>query len=404
MPTEPRFKAQIFSDISDIPAETWNSMAGDNPFMQHAFLHALENSGCVGTQTGWQQFHIEVTEENNDKPLGYMPLYVKSHSSGEYVFDHAWANAFENAGGSYYPKLQSSVPFTPVTGPRLMVASGAPDGVQEALLQAVSNAAVQHKLSSAHITFMHKAEAEEAKKSGYLIRTGQQFHWQNSDYSNFDDFLAQLSSRKRKQIKKERRTATSSGITFELLEGADIKQEHWDVFFSFYIDTGARKWGQPYLNREFFTQIGKSMPEQLLLILCKLDGQYIAGALNFKSEHTLYGRYWGCLEDHPCLHFETCYYQAIDYAIKHGMASVEAGAQGPHKLARGYSPVVTYSAHFIANPSFKDAIAEFLLHERDAVDAEVKYLEKRTPFKKHRAPSKKHQAPSKKHQAPFKKQ
>lgn len=387
MPEEPLLKAQIHSSITDIPADGWNRLAGDNPFLQHAFFAALEQSGCATAKTGWQPFHIQVNAEDSDAALGFMPLYVKSHSAGEYVFDHAWANAFENAGGSYYPKLQSSVPFTPVTGARLLAgkeppASVTPASIKRALLHAASAATLEHGLSSAHITFLQQAEAEAAEKEGYLIRTDQQFHWQNDDYSYFDDFLEQLSSRKRKQIKKERRTALGSGIEIITLEGPEIEPEHWDAFFGFYMDTSARKWGQAYLNLDFFHRIGKTMPQNIVLMLCKLEGRYIAGALNFKSKDTLYGRYWGCMEDHPCLHFETCYYQAIDYAIKHGMKSVEAGAQGPHKLARGYSPTLTYSAHFIPNPGFKKAVATFLSHEREGVDEEVDYLKDHSPFKK----------------------
>lgn len=375
------FKAECFNSISDIDAQEWNTCAGDNPFLSHAFLSALEQSGCATSETGWHPFHIRVSREDTDMPLGFMPLYLKGHSYGEYVFDHAWANAYERAGGKYYPKLQSSVPFTPVTGNRLLLAPNAPGETASALLRAARSVTSQHGFSSLHITFLPKDEADKAEQEGYLVRTDQQFHWKNQGYSDFNAFLDQLSSRKRKQIRKERRTALAPGIEIEILEGKDIKSKHWDAFFAFYLDTGAKKWGSPYLNRAFFDLISETMPDQIVLMLCVRNGNYIAGALNFKNKQSLYGRYWGCTEDHPCLHFETCYYQAIEYAIQHSLETVEAGAQGPHKLARGYVPAITYSAHWIENSGFRDAVARFLKVERHDVEAEVEYLAAKAPFK-----------------------
>jgi len=375
------YSAKIIHSTSDIDAKLWNACTNGNPFLSHEFFCALEQSGCVSEKTGWLPFHIQLQHSETSKIVGFVPLYIKSHSYGEYVFDHAWANAYTQAGGNYYPKLQSSVPFTPVTGSRLLTIPDTPISAQIALLQSLGNITRQHGFSSTHITFLEKKEADLAAKAGFLIRTDQQFHWQNHEYQNFDDFLEQLSSRKRKQIKKERKAALLSGIDIEILEGTDIKQHHWDAFFEFYLDTSTKKWGQPYLNRNFFERIGGSMANKIVLMLCKKHEHYIAGALNFKSDDTLYGRYWGCIEDHPYLHFETCYYQAIDFAIAHGLKTVEAGAQGPHKLARGYVPTLTYSAHWIENPGFREAVEHYLQHERHAVDAELEFLASKTPFK-----------------------
>lgn len=376
------FQAEILGTIADIEPALWDSAARRNPFLKHSFLSALEKSGSATAETGWQPYHICLKDAETDKVLGFMPQYLKSHSYGEYVFDHAWAHAYENAGGSYYPKLQSSVPFTPVTTPRLLLIPGTPEDIAPALFNTVKAATDQLGLSSAHVTFLPEQEAQLAEKQGFLIRTDQQFHWKNNEYKDFDAFLTALSSRKRKQIKKERATALSAGAEVEYLTGGDITEEHWDVFFHFYQDTGARKWGTPYLKRAFFSLIGESMADDILLIMCKNEGRYIAGALNFIGVDTLYGRYWGCLEDHPCLHFEVCYYQAIDYAIRNGLSFVEAGAQGPHKLARGYEPTITYSAHWLPNEGFRDAVARFLKVERLEVEAEVNFLADRTPFKK----------------------
>lgn len=380
----------FLQSLDDIKATEWNACAGhDDPFTSHAFLSALEKSGSVGGETGWIPYHMVIRESDGagDQLIrACMPLYVKSHSYGEYVFDHGWADAFVRAGGRYYPKLQCSVPFTPATGPRLLVHEGAlPDQIpllKTALLDGLKQITEKLGCSSAHITFMKEDDARLAEQQGFLLRHDQQFHWQNQNYRTFDDFLDALSSRKRKQVRKERRTVDQSDIDIVTLTGASITDEHWDAFYRFYIDTGARKWGHPYLTREFFAEIGNTMADKVVLFMCRRGSRNIAGALNFLSCDTIYGRQWGCIEDHPCLHFETCYYQAIDFAIKHGLSTVEAGAQGPHKLARGYVPVQTNSAHFIANPAFRDAVENFLVQERSGVAAEIDYLTTRTPFKK----------------------
>jgi uncharacterized protein len=374
--------AEIVGSITKIPADQWDPCTFGNPFLKHAFLSALELSGCASAEAGWQPYHIQITNTADGSIAGFLPCYLKSHSYGEYVFDHAWAHAYEHAGGKYYPKLQSSVPFTPVTTPRLLTISPTSDSCKSALLNTLKAAVQQLAISTAHLTFLPEKEAQLATEAGYLVRTDQQFHWKNNGYRNFGAFLEALSSRKRKQIKKERSTALASGIIIEQLRGHEITPSHWDKFFAFYQDTSARKWGQPYLNRDFFARIHATMPDDILLFMCRRDGQYVAGALNFIGPDTLYGRYWGCTEDHPCLHFETCYYQAIDYAIAHGLSTVEAGAQGPHKLARGYTPVKTYSAHWIEEPGFRDAVDKFLHIERQDIDAEVEYLTSHTPFKK----------------------
>ncbi len=315
--------------------------------------------------------------------VGFMPLYAKRHSYGEYVFDHGWADAFERAGGAYYPKLQSSIPFSPVVSSKLLVAKGQnePD-VQKGLLQALKQLTDNMNISSAHLTFLPEIEAQIAAQQGYLLRQDQQFHWHNRDYKSFDDFLESLSSRKRKQVRKERQTAYSNGITIKRLKGTEISEEHIEAFYKFYLDTGNRKWGQPYLNKAFFYEITATMPDNILLIMCMREESYIAGALNIIGADTLYGRYWGCIENHPCLHFETCYYQAIEFAIENNLKTIEAGAQGEHKLARGYEPVHTISAHWISNQSFRTAVENYLEHETRSVEAEINYLSAHTPFKK----------------------
>ena len=311
-----------------------------------------------------------------------MPCYLKAHSQGEYVFDFSWADAFERAGGRYYPKLLSAVPFTPVTGRRLLVPDcDDADMRQQYLLNAAATLLDRHQASSLHLTFLTLEEWERAGQLGLLRRTDQQFHWRNEGYDTFDDFTASLTSRKRKLVKRERREARNDGITIRALSGSDLKESHWDAFFSFYTNTGARKWGQPYLTRNFFSLIGESMAERILLILCERAGRPIAGALNFIGGDTLYGRYWGCLEDHRFLHFEACYYQAIDYAIANNLACVEAGAQGQHKLARGYMPQTTYSAHLIADPSLRAAVGDFLASERNYVEMERQELSRLAPYK-----------------------
>lgn len=376
--------AEFHSRIADIPAADWDACAGpSHPFVCHAFLKSLEDAGCADGDSGWQPQHVTLKTPEDHAALAAMPLYIKTHSYGEYVFDHAWAAAFERAGGRYYPKLQASIPFTPVTGPRLLVRNPRDrTRLEPALLSAAMQLSEKVDLSSLHITFTETEQADRLAGLGLLRRTDQQFHWRNQGYDDFDDFLNAMSSRKRKQIRKERRTALGNGITIRHLRGAEITERHWDAFFRFYLDTGARKWGTPYLNRTFFSLIGDRMGDDILLFLCERDGQPVAGALNFIGADTLYGRYWGCVEDHPCLHFEACYYQAIDYAIAHGLDCVEAGAQGPHKLARGYEPVMTHSLHWIADPRFRAAVSQYLDHERREVETEVAWLAEQTPFKK----------------------
>ncbi len=373
--------------IGAIAADGWDRLANPdpqrhNPFLSHAFLHALEESGCVDARAGWLPQHL-VLENSAGAMLGAMPLYLKSHSRGEFVFDYGWANAYEQAGGRYYPKLQSCVPFTPVPGKRLLTGNEAGSSeIEAALLNGAVELVRLHGASSLHVTFLDQEEWRAHGSKRVLQRTDQQFHWLNENYQSFDDFLAALASRKRKAVKKERREAIAPGISFEHLRGRKITEAHWDEFFEFYMDTGSRKWGTPYLNRRFFSLISETMPDQLLLIQARRDGQTIAGALNLIGGDTLYGRYWGAIEHHPFLHFETCYYQAIDYAIAHGLARVEAGAQGEHKLARGYLPQTTYSLHYLAHPGLRRAVAAFLDQERDAVAEEVRILNDLGPFKK----------------------
>jgi len=354
----------------------------NNPFVSHEFLSSLEESGSVGSRTGWQPRHL-LAEDPNGMLLGAAPCYVKSHSRGEYVFDHGWAEAFERAGGDYYPKLQIAVPFTPVTGPRLFAAPGPlADPVRGALADAVVEITRASDLSSAHVTFLTEQEWRSLGKRGFLQRTDQQFHWENSDYTNFDDFLNRLASRKRKTIKRERKEALSAGIEVCWLTGSDLTEAVWDAFFAFYMETGSRKWGRPYLTRDFFSVVGQKMSDRILLVMARRAGRWIAGAINFIGADTLFGRNWGAVEHHPFLHFELCYYQAIDYAIAKGLKRVEAGAQGEHKLARGYLPHLTYSAHFIANPGLHRAVADYLSRERAYVQAASRELAAATPFRK----------------------
>lgn len=380
------YTAIVHPSTASIPAAVWNALAPshdgriDNPFLDHAFFRALEESGCATAETGWQAQHILVQDEK-DAPLGLLPLFLKSHSMGEYVFDHGWANALERAGGHYYPKLQGSIPFTPVTAPKLLVPSGSLD-VQSALLQTAQQLARQRQASSVHLTFLPEAEADMAGSTDWLRRTDTQFHWHNQGFADFEDFLDTLASRKRKTIRRERRDALADGITIRWASGKDITEAHWDAFFDFYEDTGARKWGRPYLNRTFFSLLGQYMAESVVLILAYDGAAPIAGAINFRGRDRLYGRNWGALRDVPFLHFEVCYYQAIDYAIAHGLQVVEAGAQGEHKLARGYAPVTTHSAHWIAHPGLREAVAAYLEDERPAVEREQALLETFTPFRK----------------------
>ena len=353
-----------------------------NPFISHAFLHALEASASATARTGWQPQHL-LAERADGTLIGAVPCYLKSHSRGEYVFDRGWAEAYERAGGNYYPKLQVSVPFTPATGRRLLVRPS-PDTelVQAGLAAGLIELCKRHGASSVHVTFMPEPQCGFLAAQGFLRRTDQQFHWENANYETFDAFLAALSSRKRKIIKRERRDALENGISVHWLTGRDLTEEVWDAFFDFYMETGSRKWGRPYLTRQFYSLIGQSMAERAVLIMAKRAGRWIAGAINFIGSDTLYGRHWGAVEHHPFLHFEICYYQAIEFAIAHKLARVEAGAQGEHKLARGYLPVITHSAHFIANPSLRRAIADYLSRERAYVEAAGEELAATAPFRK----------------------
>ncbi len=371
--------ARIVSHAREIAAADWNACAGaGNPFLQHEFFTCLEDSGSAVGGTGWQPVHL-VIDGDDGKPAAIMPNYLKSHSQGEYVFDHGWADAWARAGGSYYPKLQSCVPFTPATGARLLLRD---QTLGAALLGAAEALTVQNKLSSAHATFIVPDQVPLFEAAGWLVRIDQQFHWVNEGYATFDDFLTALSSRKRKAIRKEREGALSDGITVELLTGPAITEEHWDAFWHFYQDTGSRKWGQPYLTRKFFTLLGQRMADRVLLAVARRGPLIIAGALNLIGDDCLYGRYWGCSEDVPFLHFELCYYQAIDWAIANGRARVEAGAQGSHKLARGYRPTPTYSAHFIPDKGFRRAVADYLAAEREAVVEGIEMLDEEGPFRK----------------------
>jgi predicted N-acyltransferase len=370
--------AHIADGVAAIPAADWDACAGaDNPFLSHAFLSIVEQSGSATPRTGWQPIPI-VIDGADGRPIAIAPAYAKSHSQGEYVFDHGWADAWERAGGSYYPKLQIAAPFTPVPGPRLLLRDPAQAAPLLAAIEAVTN---RHGLSSAHATFIAPDQVPLFEAAGWLIRTGTQFHWRNEGYGSFDDFLGALASRKRKAIRKERAAAVD-GLTIRHVSGADISEADWDAFWVFYQDTGARKWGKPYLTRQFFTLLGQTMADRVLLILAERDGVAVAGALNLIGADTLYGRYWGCTEDVPFLHFELCYYQAIDAAIARGLTTVEAGAQGEHKLARGYAPVTTWSAHYIPDRNFRHAISDFLERERESVLSDQEYLAELTPFKK----------------------
>ncbi|MCH4150921.1 MAG: GNAT family N-acetyltransferase [Sphingobium sp.] len=372
--------ARTAAGVSSIDPAQWDACAGDgDPFLSHAFLAALEESGSVGPGTGWQASPILI-DDAQGAPLGILPAYFKGHSQGEYVFDHGWADAWERAGGRYYPKLQIAVPFTPVTGKRLLLREDAPPAIASGLIAAAEQLVAQHGLSSAHATFVAPQEVPLFEAAGWLLREDSQFHFENEGYADFEAFLGQLSSEKRKNLRKERRRA-QEGLEIVHLTGDAIRPEHWDAFWVFYQDTGARKWGRPYLTRSFFDLAGARMADKILLILALRDGLPIAGALNFIGADTLYGRYWGCTEEVPFLHFELCYYQAIDFALAHGLSRVEAGAQGGHKLVRGYKPVATWSAHHVPHPDFRRAVAQFLAQERAAVSSDREWLSSRTPFK-----------------------
>lgn len=375
----------LHQSLNEIDAADWDAVAapeqGDgrpiDPFTTYRFLSALEASGSTGTGTGWTAHPLVLREEG--RVVAAVPMYAKGHSQGEYIFDHGWAQAFERAGGRYYPKLQISVPFTPATGRRFLGEARH----REVLLAAAVSVAARNRLSSLHVTFCTSEEAEAlAGAEGVLHRVTQQFHWENNGYASFEDFLAQLSSRKRKMIRKERETARASGLTIRALTGDEIEPGHWDAFWQFYQDTGARKWGTPYLTRAAFTRFHETMRNDMLLVLAFDGARPVAGALNFIGRETLFGRYWGCVEDHPCLHFELCYYQAIDWAIANGLGRVEAGAQGEHKLARGYLPTPVHSLHWIADAGFRAAVERYLIEERRAVDEEIEVLTQYGPFRR----------------------
>jgi uncharacterized protein len=398
---------EAVSSVSQIAAEDWDACANPvpstrdafgslvaqadnsaatskryyNPFVSHAFFSSLEASQSACARTGWGPRHLIARRDG--VIAGIVPCYLKSHSQGEYVFDRGWADAYERAGGRYYPKLQISVPFTPVTGPRLLIRDAVDnDEIAAALASGIVALCQATKASSAHVTFAREAEWKLLAECGFLRRTDQQFHWRNHGHSSFDDFLATLNSRHRKAIKRERREAIAEGITIHWLNGSDITEEAWDAFFAFYMETGSRKWGRPYLNRSFFSLIGESMAKDVLLIMAKRNNRWIAGAINFIGSDALFGRNWGATEHHPFLHFEVCYYQAIDFAISRGLKTVEAGAQGEHKIARGYLPQTTYSAHFIADPGLRHAIADYLKRERAYVAEAARELSAAGPFRK----------------------
>ncbi|MEL6530446.1 MAG: GNAT family N-acetyltransferase [Pseudomonadota bacterium] len=369
---------KLAPSVREFDANEWNALGGDrNPFVSHEFLSSMEDSGSVGPGTGWDPVPIVVTDAQG-KLLAAMPSYAKGHSQGEYVFDHSWADALQRAGRNYYPKLQIAAPFTPANGPRLLLSD---PSLAQHLIKGAELVCEQNNLSSAHATFVEREQLPLFEQAGWMVRSDLQFHWQNRDYASFNDFLEQLASRKRKNLRKER-AAAQENVRIVNLSGADIKPEHWDAFWIFYQDTGARKWGTPYLTRDAFTLLSERMSDRMVLMLAYQDGEPIAGALNFVGADALYGRYWGCTRDVRFLHFELCYYQAIDLAIERGLSRVEAGAQGGHKLARGYEPVQTYSAHWMVDPGFREAVADFLEREREGIMTDQLFLSERTPFKK----------------------
>ncbi|MEQ1890699.1 MAG: GNAT family N-acetyltransferase [Alphaproteobacteria bacterium] len=387
-----QMRVRIIENIAEADPAQWDACANpaglaqgpevpDIPFLAHAFLLAMEKSGSVSDETGWAPRHI-LLESPDGTLLGAIPMYLKSHSYGEYVFDHSWADAFHRAGGQYYPKLQVCVPFTPAPGRRILVRPHPNEPLhRKALIQSCTEIAEKSGVSSLHFTFLEKDEWETLGASGYMQRTHYQFHWLNQGYKTFDDFLNSLNSRKRKQIRKERREAVANGVEVSMLTGGAIKEAHWDAFYRFYLNTGRNKWGQPYLTREFFSLIGASMPDKIALVMCSRAGRLIAGAINFIGGEALFGRNWGCIEEHPFLHFEACYYQAIEFAIARGLPRVEAGAQGAHKLARGYLPNLTYSAHWIKDRGLRKAVGNFLTQERAHVIADSHMLAEHSPFR-----------------------
>ena len=376
-------RVEVVTRINEVPATEWNACAGAaNPFVSHAFLNAMEESRSVSERSGWVPQHL-VVRGLSGRIDACMPLYLKNNSYGEYVFDWGWADAYERAGGSYYPKLQCAVPFTPATGPRLLIRDGAPPHSFEVLIAAAIQLAEEHKVSSLHVTFPTHAEWQRLGAAGFLMREGKQYHWENRGYATFDDFLGEMSSRKRKAIRKERREVADAGVTLKRLSGADITEKHWDAFYKYYRSTiDQRSWGRAYLNREFFSRLGAGMADMALLVFAYAGEEHIGGALNLIGEDTLFGRNWGCSRDVKFLHFEACYYQAIEYAIERKLNWVEAGAQGEHKIQRGYLPRATYSAHWIADDRFREAVARFLEQERRQTEHEIEALMEYSPYRK----------------------
>ncbi len=389
--SEPRIGIRLLDGIDGIDAARWDACAAPeaadggrahDPFATHRWLHAFEESGSAARREGWDPRHLVAEDDADGALLGVMPLYAKGHSYGEYIFDHGWAQAYERAGGHYYPKLLSAIPFTPVTGRRMLLAPDAdPELARGGLTAGLMQVAAENRLSSVHVNFCTPGERDYLAAAGFLPRSAQQFHWRNRDYADFDAFLADLASRKRKNIRKERRDANAA-VTVRAFTGEDIRPEHWDAFWVFYQDTGMRKWGTPYLNRAFFEIAQDRLRDDILLVLAEREGRWVAGAMNVIGRDALYGRYWGCTEHHPCLHFELCYYRAIDYAIEHGLRTVEAGAQGEHKLARGYVPTEMHSAHFIPDPGFREAVRQYVEQEAEMVGEEMELLNDYTPFRK----------------------
>lgn len=372
----------VHPGIAEIPPAEWDACAGDvNPTLSHTFLQAMEESGSASARSGWAPQHLSLSDAAG-RVVGAVPLYLKSHSYGEYVFDYGWADAYERAGGRYYPKALAAVPFTPVPGPRLLVQPDAPADTKATLIAGLVEFTRQRGISSLHINFPEQADADALFEAGFLKRMGQQFHWTNEGYKTFDDYLAALNSRKRKAVKKERREATEPGLEIDVLTGADLQPKHWDAFYRFYLATSDRKWGSAYLNRKFFALIGERMADKIVLVMARKGQEYVAGAFNILGRETIYGRNWGSYGDYKMLHFECCYYRAIEFAIDHGLKRVEAGAQGPHKLQRGYLPVPTYSAHYIPDPNFRRAVAQFLAREREMVEQKIEHLaEHYSPFR-----------------------
>jgi uncharacterized protein len=390
-----RLEARVARAIADVEAAQWDACANPpglaedeacgerfSPFISHGFLNALEQSGAVGGRSGWTPLHVLIEDEAG-RLLAAAPAYRKSHSRGEYVFDHAWADAYERVGGRYYPKLQVAVPFTPATGRRLLVAPGRyAEEARATLIGALRGLRKAIEASSIHVTFPDRRDRDALIQAGFLERNGEQFHFINPGYADFEAFLAALSSRKRKTIRRERAEALGDDVTVEWVTGAALNEKHWDAFFAFYMDTGSRKWGSPYLTRDFFTKVSAALADRILLVLAKRNGRYIAGALNFIGDDALYGRNWGAIEERPFLHFELCYYQAIDFALQRKLKRVEAGAQGEHKLARGYRPFQTYSAHELADRRLSEAVAEYLSREREAVKETIAFYDEHAPFRK----------------------